>query len=69
MREVFRPLGTRFEVGGHVLRVWRARGGWASSVDGLSKDETYSTEAEAWEAGVRLIDFLDNPASSALSPV
>ena len=65
MRPVYRPAGHCYEVGGHLLRVWRAGEGWAASVDGLSPSRVYPTEALAWEGGVRLLDELDAPASAS----
>jgi len=65
MRPVYHPAGQCYEVGRHLLRVWRAREGWAASVDGLSPSRVYATEVLAWEAGVRLLDELDAPASES----
>lgn len=43
-----------FEVGTHVLRIWRGEHGrWALTVDGDELPDTFMTQAEAWERGVR----------------
>jgi hypothetical protein len=53
-----------FQVGKHLVRVGGRGGVWAASVNGVDLDHTYSTEAEAWEAGVREADRLDRAAGS-----
>ena len=44
-----------FEVGSHVLRIWRGEHGrWALTIDGGQElPTTFMTQAEAWECGVR----------------
>jgi hypothetical protein len=52
---------TRFEVGTHVVLLAKAPGGhrWTLTLDGTLLPETYETEVEAWEAGVRGAARLD----------
>ena len=55
-----------FHVGGHVLRISKiVEGRWVVSVDDQEIAGGFSTQADAWEAGVREADRLDrqpNPA-------
>jgi hypothetical protein len=43
-----------FEVGKHRLCLERRPDGWAVSVDGLARGARFGSQAEAWEAGVRM---------------
>jgi hypothetical protein len=53
-------LTTRFEVGAHTLLVTKVmEGRWVVTVDGGSVSDSYMTQAEAWEAGVREAARLD----------
>jgi hypothetical protein len=53
-------LTTRFEVGAHTLHVTKVmEGRWVVTVDGGGASDSYMTQAEAWEAGVREAARLD----------
>jgi hypothetical protein len=53
-------LTTRFEVGAHILHVTKVmEGRWTVTVDGGGVSDSYMTQAEAWEAGVREAARLD----------
>jgi hypothetical protein len=53
-------ITTVFHVGAHTLRVSKVmEGRWTVSVDDGSVSNTYPTQAEAWEAGVRAAARLD----------
>jgi hypothetical protein len=56
-------LPVTFTVGEHSVVVARQERRWTLSVDGAASTATYPTEAEAWEAGVRLADQLDRCAT------
>lgn len=57
-------LTTTFQVGAHTLRVWKVtEGRWTVAVDAGEASDTYATQAEAWEAGVRTAARLDDAAS------
>jgi hypothetical protein len=53
-----------FQVGGHLVRLSRANERWHVTVDAVSFERWYPSEAEAWEAGVREADRLDQLAAS-----
>lgn len=48
-----------FHVGKHLVRLSGRPGVWSADVDGAALAHSYSTQAEAWEAGVREADRLD----------
>jgi hypothetical protein len=49
-----------FRVGAHALRIsHQAEGRWTVSVDDGPASRFYSTQVDAWEAGVRLADEQD----------
>jgi hypothetical protein len=52
---------TRFQVGAHVVLLAKNPGAhrWTLTLDGTLLPDTYETEVEAWEAGVRGADRLD----------
>ena len=53
-------LTTTFEVGAHTLRVTKVmEGRWIVTVDGGGASDSFMTQAEAWEAGVREAARLD----------
>lgn len=55
---VTRP--TTFHVGAHVLVVAKVQEGrWTVAVDGPLLDASFTTQADAWEAGVREADRRD----------
>jgi hypothetical protein len=55
-------LPVRFEVGPHILLIWRGdQGRWAVTVDGEAFPNTFMTQAEAWECGVREASKRDPP--------
>ncbi|OFX24983.1 MAG: hypothetical protein A2V77_24260 [Anaeromyxobacter sp. RBG_16_69_14] len=54
---------TRFQVGRHDLRVSKVmEGRWAIAVDESALPNTFRTQADAWEAGVREADRIDKLA-------
>ena len=56
-------ISTVFHVGIHMLRVSKvSEGRWTFTVDDGEVSGTFSTQAAAWEAGVRAADHLDAPA-------
>jgi hypothetical protein len=51
-----------FRAGEHALSIAaEIEGRWTVSVDGGPASQTYRTQVEAWEAGVRLAAELDQP--------
>ncbi len=56
-------LPVTFSVGEHAIVVARQGRRWTLSVDGATSTVTYPTQAEAWEAGVRLADAQDRSAA------
>jgi hypothetical protein len=55
-----------FSVGSHLVRLSRESGRWRVFLDaGLAPfDQSYATQAEAWEAGVREADRIDRLAAA-----
>jgi len=52
-----------FTVGSHSLSIsWMIEGRWTVSVDGGPLSNTFQTQVEAWEAGVKIADDLDRAA-------
>jgi hypothetical protein len=47
-----------FEVSGRKVYVWIDAGRWKVSVDGAVVDRWFSTQVDAWEAGVAEADRL-----------
>jgi hypothetical protein len=56
-------LPVTFVVGTHSVVVVRRERRWTATVDGTPGVETYPTQADAWEAGVRTADALDRAAT------
>jgi hypothetical protein len=56
-------LPVTFTIGKHAIVLARQGRRWTLSVDGATSTATYPTEAEAWEAGVRLADEQDRSAT------
>jgi len=55
-----RSIPTTFQVGNHTLKVWRLHEGrWTASVDEGPLANSFETQVEAWEAGVREADRRD----------
>jgi hypothetical protein len=53
-------LATTFTVGRHAVKVSRsALGRWTATVDDGPPSNTFDTQVDAWEAGVREADRLD----------
>lgn len=48
-----------FEASGRKLAVWTDAGRWKVSVDGVLVDRWFSTQVEAWQAGVAEADRLE----------
>lgn len=57
---------TTFAVGTHAVVLAKAPGSerWTLTLDGTLAPNTFETEVEAWEAGVRGADRLDREAGS-----
>lgn len=52
-----------FKVGEHALSIANLSDGrWTVSVDGGPASQTFRTQVEAWEAGVRVADASDHQA-------
>lgn len=45
-----------FEAGGHAIRIWTDGERWRVSVDGARIDRWFSTQVDAWQAGVAEAD-------------
>jgi hypothetical protein len=54
-----RILTSSFQVGIHLVRLSGFEGRWSVAVDEAASHSSFSTRAEAWEAGVREADRLD----------
>jgi hypothetical protein len=52
-------IATRFQVGKHQVAVWRVGYRWGVAMDDKALANTFETQAEAWEGGVREADRLD----------
>jgi hypothetical protein len=52
-RRAFAEQGLRFEIGRHLVRLLEGPEGWLASVDGLPAGGVHSSQAEAWQEGVR----------------
>ena len=48
-----------FQVGAHVVRLACSEGRWTVTVDARGCEKWFTSEADAWEAGVREADRLD----------
>jgi hypothetical protein len=58
-------VSTLFHVGAHVLCVSKVREGrWTCTVDDGPVSNSFMTQAEAWEAGVREADRIDRAAAA-----
>ncbi|WP_176064616.1 hypothetical protein [Anaeromyxobacter diazotrophicus] len=58
------PDGKPFHVGAHVVRVSSTNARWHVTVDAAAFDRWFTSEAEAWAAGVREADRLQRLADS-----
>lgn len=56
--------GKPFHVGAHVVRVSSTNARWHVSVDAAAFERWFTSEAEAWAAGVREADRLQRLAGS-----
>ena len=56
----------RFTVGSHQVRLSCENGRWRVFLDAavVAFDQSYATQAEAWEAGVREADRIDRLAAA-----
>ena len=54
-----------FQVGIHLVRVSCAEGRWAVSLDGVTFEQWFMSQAAAWEAAVRAADRMDRPDGQA----
>jgi hypothetical protein len=48
-----------FEVGSHVVKVTNAQGRWAVTVDGTLLERWFTSQADAWAAGVHEVDRIE----------
>ncbi len=63
----FLAVPISFQVGSHVVQVAKVmEGRWTVRIDDVLVPQSYATQAEAWEAGVREADRLDR--SCAVTP-
>jgi hypothetical protein len=53
-----------FHVGTRLVRLSCSSGRWNVSVESAALDRWYTSEADAWEAGVREVDRLERMAGS-----
>jgi hypothetical protein len=53
-----RPVLSSFDVGPHIVRLSCSEGHWTVTVDSVASEKWYTSQAEAWEAGVREADRL-----------
>ena len=59
-------IPTLFHVGSHVVRICKVmEGRWTLTVDDAPGPNSFATQAEAWEAGVREADRLDRAAAGS----
>ena len=42
-----------FDIGRHLVRLEHGSEGWSASVDGLKLEGCFSSQAQAWQQGVR----------------
>jgi hypothetical protein len=61
-------IATRFQVGKHQVTVWRVGYRWAVAMDEQALTNTFETQAEAWEGGVREADRLDRLGGVRAAP-
>jgi hypothetical protein len=56
-----------YRVGTHSLVLAKLPGSnrWTLTVDGTLSASTFETEAEAWEEGVRIADWVDRAAAKS----
>lgn len=58
--DIFVTRPTTFRVGDHTLVVAKVQEGrWTVAVDGPKLDASFTTQADAWEAGVREAHRID----------
>jgi hypothetical protein len=55
---------TIFQIGRHVLQVIGEDDRWVVAVDGVLRERWYSSEAQAWAAGVGEADSLERSSPS-----
>jgi hypothetical protein len=52
-----------FDIGRHLVRLALCAEGWTASVDGLTLEGRFSSQAQAWEQGVRVaLQLEDRPS-------
>lgn len=57
------PIVANFDVGSHRVCVTKMmEGRWTVAVDGAGNPDSFRSQADAWEAGVREADRLDKAA-------
>jgi hypothetical protein len=55
-----------FDIGRHLVRLALCAEGWTASVDGLTLEGRFSSQAQAWEQGVRVaLQLEDQPSGPA----
>jgi hypothetical protein len=65
MPAAFSRIPVVFRVGTHAVKVSGGNGVWSYAVDDQAGDQSFATEAEAWEAGVREADRIDRASGAA----
>ncbi len=58
-----------FDIGKHLIRLERCAEGWSASVDGLCLGGRFSSQAQAWQQGVRAALELDGQVSKPANQV
>jgi hypothetical protein len=52
-----------FDIGRHLVRLALCAEGWTASVDGLTLEGRFSSQAQAWEQAVRMAQQLEDRPS------
>ncbi len=58
-----------FDIGRHLVRLERCAEGWSASVDGLTLGGRFSSQAQAWQQGVRAALEIERLLSKPANPV
>ncbi len=60
MSSALLAVPSSFQVGSHVVQVAKVmEGRWTVRIDDVALAQSYATQADAWEAGVREADRMD----------
>jgi hypothetical protein len=58
-----------YDIGRHLVRLALCAEGWTASVDGLTLEGRFTSQAQAWEVGVRVALQLEDPPTAPATPV